>query len=513
MIRSNCNHIFLAGLILLGLVAVETFKLESSPHFWWDEGWTAMVARNWVEKGHYGLWLNGKPASPTLSAAFPTTGLVALSFKVLGVGIWQGRLIGVLFMIGNFFLLFFLSRRLFNQKVALLTMVVLCLLPVPYKLHPLGFGRQILAEPQMLFFLLAGYLCLLSALTKPGLYMPLTVLLWGIALITKGQVLPFLMIALFVPLVMTLFKRQWHLGGLFGIALSGSLILSYLLVWLQTILLKGQTLPRIPVKDLYRTIGLVLQPHIRLEALRDCLWYDWLTLLGLSYCLWKWYQKGYDEDARPELNVVRFSVLLFVGGWTIWFVLLSIGYVRYLFPPAFIGSIFVADLLIDLKHSMHFQSLKHRIQSFTPSFSGKRKVLFFLFLLLGVIGASFSIAIPDKLHRFLFDSGEIPLFQAAKFLNKYTPPSALVESYDSGLLFLLDRPIHYPPPDISGEVVKRVYLRIPLTINYDPLSADPDYLVVGPYSRLWKLYDPVLEKKQFRLLHTFGLYDIYERMR
>ncbi len=504
----------LVGFIFLGLCAVETFKLESSPHLEWDEGWTALVARNWVEKGHYGLWLMGKPAPPALNASFPTSSLVALSFKWLGVGIWQGRLVGVVSIIGSFILLFLLVRRLFNQKTAWLTLAILCLSPLPYKFHPLGIGRQILAEPQMLFFILAGYLCFLSAQAKPSFYMPLTVLFWGTALITKAQVLPFWIIALFIPMVMNLYKRQWKSAWLLGIALFGSLTFSYLLLWFQKLLLQGQTLPRVPVENLYWIVAFVFQWHIRLEALSDCLWYGWPTLLGLGYGGWKWYKKFNHSNTDPEKHMVQLSLLLFVIGWISWFVLLSIGYLRYLLPPVFIGSIFEAGLLGDLMGRVRLGLSADRIRAVIRSVPLKRKVIFILVMVVGAAGTAFNISIPDRLHRFLFDSGDIPLFQAANFLNNHTSSKALIESFDSQILFLLDRPIHYPPPHINGEVTKRVFLRLPLTVDYDPLlTTDLDYLVVGPYGRLWKLYDPILRENQFHLLHTFGLYDIYERRR
>jgi hypothetical protein len=50
-------------------------------------------------------------------------------------------------------------------------------------------------------------------------------------------------------------------------------------------------------------------------------------------------------------------------------------------------------------------------------------------------------------------------------------------------------------------------------IDYDPLAADPDYLVVGYYGRLWDLYDPAIESGAFRLLQEYGTYRIYERVR
>ena len=47
-----------AAMLLIGL-----WNLEG-PEFWWDEGWTLSVARNVVERGHYGrlLDVNRRPA-------------------------------------------------------------------------------------------------------------------------------------------------------------------------------------------------------------------------------------------------------------------------------------------------------------------------------------------------------------------------------------------------------------------------------------------------------------------
>jgi len=54
--------VFVAGLWNLG-----------GPGMWWDEGWTLSVARNWIERGHYGRLLDGQLAPPGLEAAFRDT--------------------------------------------------------------------------------------------------------------------------------------------------------------------------------------------------------------------------------------------------------------------------------------------------------------------------------------------------------------------------------------------------------------------------------------------------------
>jgi len=52
-----------AATLLIGL-----WNLEG-PEFWWDEGWTLSVARNVVERGHYGRLLDGQPAPGGLEAS------------------------------------------------------------------------------------------------------------------------------------------------------------------------------------------------------------------------------------------------------------------------------------------------------------------------------------------------------------------------------------------------------------------------------------------------------------
>jgi hypothetical protein len=52
-----------------------------------------------------------------------------------------------------------------------------------------------------------------------------------------------------------------------------------------------------------------------------------------------------------------------------------------------------------------------------------------------------------------------------------------------------------------------------VSIDYDPLAADPDYLVVGPQSKVWGLYDEAVQSGAFRLVYDFSRYSLYQRVR
>jgi hypothetical protein len=104
--------------------------------------------------------------------------------------------------------------------------------------------------------------------------------------------------------------------------------------------------------------------------------------------------------------------------------------------------------------------------------------------------------------------------EAADFLNFQIPPGAMIETYDSELFFLLNRPYHYPPDQIHVELIRRTFLYDDdVVIDYDPLVANPDYLVVGPHSKQWRLYNSVLSSGAFRLLRSYARYQIYERIK
>jgi hypothetical protein len=125
------------------------------------------------------------------------------------------------------------------------------------------------------------------------------------------------------------------------------------------------------------------------------------------------------------------------------------------------------------------------------------------------------ISVPVTL-RMLYQSyvvgADASVLEVVDFLNDQTPSDSLIETYDPELFFLLKRRYHYPPDQIHIDLIRRAYLAQEVSIDYNPLAADPDYLVVGPQSKVWRLYDPFLSTGEFRLLKTFRRYNVYERV-
>src|SRR5262245_32370428 len=269
-------------LFVLLVVLAATVKLESAPPLWWDEGWTISVARNWVERNHYGRLLEGDLAPSGLEAAFPVTAVVSFSFRLLGVGVYQARAPGVFFILGTLAIVYYLACRLYNRRIAVTTLLVLLFMSPTYRdLHPVLMGRQVLGEMPMMFYLLAGYAFFLSAQYKSLWAMPLAVFFWGVALITKAQVWPFWLASLLVPLLVALSTRRWRLAGLLAVGLVCSLTTARLQIWLQQLLLERITIPATPIEGLYYITALVGAPRARQFALSVTLLFGIPTLAGL----------------------------------------------------------------------------------------------------------------------------------------------------------------------------------------------------------------------------------------
>ena len=184
----------------------------------------------------------------------------------------------------------------------------------------------------MMFYLLAGYAFFLSAQDKSLWAMPLAVFFWGAALITKLQVWPFWLASLLVPLLIALSTRRWRLARLLAVGLVCSLTTARLLIWLQQLLLERVTNPATPIEGLYYVTALVGAPRARRFALFVTLLFGIPTLAGLCYGIRSFIKSRDKLLAQDHREVVRLALLVLTTSWFGWYVILSNGVSRYLFP-------------------------------------------------------------------------------------------------------------------------------------------------------------------------------------
>jgi hypothetical protein len=487
------------------------FQPDAIPPLTWDEGWTFALARNWVENGHYGQLLQGEPAPTGFSAALPVSAPIALSFRLFGAGIWQGRLPGVLMTCAALGLLFYLSRELFNEPVAFGALGVLLLMSGSEQLNVLIVGRQALGEMPMLFYLLAAYSLFLLSLNRSALFILPAILCFGIAINTKAQVLPFWLVSMLAPLLLAVYRRWWRAAALFAFAIPASYYTAQQLIYrLLDFTVQQPVLANPAVEGLYTITGLVVDWYARQLALRVALSVGLPTLLGLGAAAWGTLRNIRSPENQPGPELIRLSLLGLAGSWFAWYVLLGMYWPRYLFPAVFIASPFTAALLYKLTAGFRFRdAFRSATDSLLRRNRSRPRWGALLACLLVVMTVPLTILVYLMTYLVLPNASVV---QAAEYLNRHAPQGSLVESYDSQVFFLMDQPYHYPPASVHVQVDRRAYLGQDVPIDYDPLEANPDYLVIGPYGRKYQIYQPVLDAGHFRLAASFPDYEIYARV-
>jgi 4-amino-4-deoxy-L-arabinose transferase-like glycosyltransferase len=510
---SGWRSLSTAGLPALMMVFVVLAGLWNlgGPEPWWDEGWTLSVARTFVERGHYGRLLNGAPAPGGLEASPAVTLPVALSFNLLGVGLWQGRLFGVLCTAGVLALLFWLSARLFDRRVAFGALVVALLLPAHPQLNALLLGRQVLGELPMLLWLLGGYACLLAALGRSALWIIPAALLWALARYTKSQATPFLVVSLVAVLLAALGARRWRPALVVAAGLVGALFVApYVVNWPANLVLAGRTLPGEAAQGIYEVMALVLEPSNRVYALTMLLAFGLPALLGIGHGGWRlWRERGALRAGGSEA-LVRLALWAFAASWTAWYGLLSVGVPRYFFPACFVAVPFTAALLHALTGGFVPRATLEALA--TPlrarRFSRASAAAWLATLLVAT-------ALPLTLLAYgrYYPQRDEAAVRVAAYLHSEAAADDLIETYEAELHFFLARRYHYPPDQVHVELNRRSLLGQQSAIRYDALAADPEYLVIGRFARGNGLYSDAVRSGAFELVLRDGQYDVYRRAR
>ncbi|MCG8352470.1 MAG: glycosyl transferase, partial [Chloroflexales bacterium] len=122
---SRWEQAALAGLIMLALL-LAFVNLPYAPRTWFDEGSHLHVPKTLVQHGVYAdISSEGfRYFGPTIGVG-PTVMLpIAAAFKFTGVGLLQGRLVIVAYLLLALGVFYLLARRLYGAWVALLALAL-----------------------------------------------------------------------------------------------------------------------------------------------------------------------------------------------------------------------------------------------------------------------------------------------------------------------------------------------------------------------------------------------------
>jgi|GEM_PF-836496 4-amino-4-deoxy-L-arabinose transferase-like glycosyltransferase len=492
-----CSTGFWAALLLGAVIIWASFyNLANYPDLWWDEAIFSETAANVVRHGRYAF----TEQSPNQLSDFdyrisagPAVILpVALSYRLLGVGLVQGRAVAGLYLVFTFLALFLVSRRLFGPAAALLA-GLLALVGTDV----VHWGRPVLGDvPALGLFLFATWL-IIRSLEEDS---PICLFLGGLFLGLAFDAKEFYGVAFLPPLAVLFLqhRRDWRtltrqvILFILGIAVP---LLSYLAF--KAVILGGlmpAVLHFLRQKALLRhefftplTIG-----RVYLESFRYLLTNP-LFLAGLVGTFWLW-----------RTNRLTLSPLLWLADFGLWSLmyLTAIFWPRFALPALFLAAPLAAYLLCRVWAHLTAGLAPRPLKLVT---AGLLAASFFWFLPVAGLNDMQNIAqyrknIPNRL---------------VAYLRQHIPRRTLIETPEYELVFLDDEHrIHTMPSFFivqSGE--KGVELLNPRQNLYNFNQTKADVLVLGYFGKsiFAQIYPPALVAKDWQKVAQLDYYDIYVR--
>jgi hypothetical protein len=195
----------------------------------------------------------------------------------------------------------------------------------------------------------------------------------------------------------------------------------------------------------------------------------------------------------------------------IWFVIASIGWIRYAFLGLSIAGIFIARLFHDLTGGFKFD-FGGTIKGFWNSlFFGKNALRWALAIWLFLI-----VALPMAKNVIeIAKGGTRAAEQMAAYLNENIPQNVVIETWDPEMGFFADHNFHYPPNALLALAVEQVYAGgEPVSDHYTFVQDEkPEYILAGEFSKWVNIYSIDQLWEHYEWVTTIGNYDLYRLMK
>lgn len=488
------------------LILAVMFYSSLTVSFWWDEGWTVAVARNYLEFGHFGQ-INGTNKEPIgLSQSFVVIWPIITSIKLFGLGIWQARLPSVIFSFIGLILLWRLARNLFDERVANIQIGIILL--TSFFMPFWGISTMCMGEP-LAFLMITAAILILELYLRKEVYLKavfLVPLCLIIATFAKPQIVVFLSASLILTALLA-YRAKQNRRALFLILLGITPIFCYFLfnfynqkfAWFPT-------LTNFPIPGLIESSILVLDLRHKLFNLKRVLVETTPHTLAISvFCYLSIKQLLSKSSQQSEAkSITRIVVALFCCLQLYWFLTLSVGFGRYLYPCLYWGSLFTAyyiapyfcklglkDLLIELIKILHIRTWSIKC----------------LLVFLTTCWITYASILQIVSYRYdLISSHNTELIQLANSINS-DPEISGIESHESEVFPFLKKPYHFPPNSYNLDFIRRFYFDDDHKYTYPLGTPHYSHILIGEFGE--EGYSKYLsEKTPEKVLNPYLLYRI-----
>lgn len=496
------------------MLAAVAFLLGTS----WDEGWNFCVARNLVERQHFGCSILGQLTTARLANSWLPILMSAVGFQLFGFELWAGRiLLAASTLLGVFCITTFAA---FISKPAALGVAMVCIFFVSAdpRVNPLILGAQVWGEMPMIFAITLGLGLLGGGLTGRGLRalcgLLASAICFGLALQTKPQLQPFLLLALVAPSALLAMRGEYRRASIILTVLS--------FAWICFLYLPPP-LPSQPVAfdagyvsvGSARIVGFVLDLRTRLTNFEFALTQGWYLFLALGYLGCRFVREGFCFrcGSNPALEPVVLALYVLVASWFGWFLFFAIDFARYLAPPLILGVPLVALALGEVTKGFEWRASVRDWVAFLrgpPALLKKGALALVL-----AITALHVVVTTGNLLRFgvsmYNDRSNEDLKEIVTYINDRTPPASVIETYESMAFYMLKRAYHFPPDQVAFDAIEKKYSSGNGARVYDPLDANPDYILQGPWGRsVFKIYDELEKSGKLSEEKQVGAFTLYK---
>ena len=497
-IRQSKSAIFLWA--AFGLLAVlSAHNLSAYPQTWIDEGFVEQGAINLANHGQYAMYSTEgfRVLDQPLIANGPGVVLpIALMYRLFGVGLLQARLVILGYMLVCVVLFFLLARRIFGQTAALVSTLLVLAVPGEGILY---YGRQVLGNIPALCYFFAGYsLYVLFLERKSKGYALAAGLLFGLAMVTKGQYYPIIPALLAVAGLSFVLYRQPQPARMLWVLVPAILTLGgWYLAQVLILGWEGYLAQAAAIRSSSAVTILVFNPQNIQSSVLTLIRSGtiFFTVPGWLYAA----RKCWRREAGSERLLLPLALIPI---WTVWFVFLSIGWPRYLLDASILSIFLSGDWLIAL---LRWSLGRMRLAS--PPGRKALPAAGLVFSALLVLFAAF------RFSDLVVSIAAAPNPSAQIFtqtLAAQIPSGEMVESWEwqldplsPGIRF------HHPPNAVVDAETALLFLGSQQAIAYNPLAARPAFLINGPFSKGTGIYRLALQHGCCELVSSTGPYDLY----
>jgi hypothetical protein len=207
-----------------------------------------------------------------------------------------------------------------------------------------------------------------------------------------------------------------------------------------------------------------------------------------------------------DLQGVKRSLLLLIAvTWLIWFVVGSVGWLRYAVVGVAFLSMFTAKLFAVLTGGFAIWQPGDASENVTPT----RRINAPNIAVAIAVALMIASPLQGTFRKEMLNRDSTAM-QFAAHLDSVVPPGAVVEAFEAEIVFLSARDFRQPSLDVVMRTVRQPRAETPNGLDFYQLSRDSTYLVNGPMSKRTSLFGLSLARGCCSLLYQFGDYDLYQ---